>query len=286
MLNEYVDWRHMRIHVQVRGEGEPLLLINGLGANTDMWETFAAQFPDRQIILFDAPGTGRSSESTYPMSISMLAELAYNVLEFYGIRKTDVLGYSYGGAVAQQFAYEYGYRVRRLVLASTNCGVGAALGSLQAMYILSTPFRYYSKAYFYRVAPSLYGGRTARDIGVRQTMMETRSRFPPSSHGYSMQIIGGATWTSRPFLSRLKTRTLVISGDDDPLIPVANARYLASQIPNAKLEIVENAGHLMLCDDAKHLAQRIRRFIDSTDADAAPAAESARPLAKVVAIAG
>ena len=59
MLNEYVYWRNMRIHVQVRGRGEPLLLINGLGANTDMWESFAAEFSDRKIILFDAPGTGR-----------------------------------------------------------------------------------------------------------------------------------------------------------------------------------------------------------------------------------
>lgn len=287
MLNEFVEWRHMRIHVQVRGKGEPLLLLNGLGANADMWEAFAAEFPDRKVILFDAPGTGRSSESTYPMSISMLAELADNVLDFHGVKKTDVLGYSYGGAIAQQFAYEYGYRVRRLVLASTNCGVGATLGSTQAMFILATPFRYYSKAYFYRIAPSLYGGRTARDIEVRQRMMESRSRFPPSSAGYSMQILGGSTWTSRPFLNRLKTKTLVISGDDDPLIPLANPTYLASQIPNAKLEIVENAGHLMLCDDAEHLARRIRRFIGPDETEAVETrAAAARPLAKVVSIAG
>jgi pimeloyl-ACP methyl ester carboxylesterase len=243
-----------------------------------MWEAFAAEFPDRRIVLFDAPGTGRSSESSYPMSISMLAELADNVLDYHGIKKTDVLGYSYGGAIAQQFAYEYGYRVRRLVLASTSCGVGATLGSPQAMFILTTPFRYYSKAYFYRIAPSLYGGRTARDIDVRQRMMESRSKYPPSSQGYSLQILGGSTWTSRRFLHRLTTETLVISGDDDPLIPIDNPQYLASRIPNAKLEIVENAGHLMLCDDAEHLARLIRRFIGPQ--------EAARPLAKVESIAG
>jgi pimeloyl-ACP methyl ester carboxylesterase len=106
-------------------------------------------------------------------------------------------------------------------------------------------------------------------------MMDSRSQFPPSSHGYAMQIVGGSTWTSRPFLSRLKTETLVISGDDDPLIPVANPKYLASRIPNAKLDIVPNAGHLMLCDDAPHLAERIRRFIGPTET------ETARRLAKV-----
>lgn len=261
MLNEYVTWRHMRIHVQQRGKGEPLLLINGLGANTDMWAAFAARFRDRHIVLFDAPGTGRSSTPTTPMSMSMLAELAANVLDFCGVRTADVLGYSYGGAIAQQFAYEYAWRVRRLVLASTNCGVGAKLGSPPAMFVLATPFRYYSRAYFHRIAAALYGGRTARNIDVRQRMMASRSKYPPSTLGYSLQILGGSTWTSRPFLHRLKTETLVISGDDDPLIPVCNAEYLASRIPQAKLEIVENAGHLMLCDDAGHLADRIRRFI-------------------------
>ena len=268
----------MRIHVQQRGKGDPLLLINGLGANTDMWTAFASRFADRRIILFDAPGTGRSATPSHPLSISMLAELAANVLDFCGVRTADVLGYSYGGAIAQQFAYEYAYRVRRLVLASTNCGVGATMGSPQAMYVLATPFRYYSRSYFYRIAASLYGGRTARNSDVRHRMMASRSKYPPSSAGYVMQIMGGSTWTSRPFLHRLKTETLVISGDDDPLIPVCNAEYLASRIPGSRLEIVENAGHLMLCDDAHHLADRIRRFIGPQ--------RGLRQLAKVVSIAG
>lgn len=261
MLNEYFSWRGIKVHVQERGTGEPLLLINGLGANTDMWAPLAAQFPDRRLLLFDAPGTGRTPTPSHPMSIEDLAELAAAVLDNRGVDKADTLGYSYGGAIAQQYAWQFPERTDRLVLAATNCGVGAVLGSPAAMFVLSTPFRYYSPTYFFRNAPALYGGRTARNHDVRHRMMTSRSKYPPSSLGYSYQILGGATWSSRAFLHEIPHQTLVLSGDDDPLIPVINARYLASNIPNATLEIVERAGHLFLCDDSERMAARIRHFI-------------------------
>ena len=267
MRNEFFEWRHLRIHVQGRGEGEPLLLINGLGANTDMWGALAARFRDRRLLLFDAPGAGRSMTPAYPMTIPMLAELAVAVLDNRGVDSADVLGYSYGGAVAQQLAFNYPERIRRLVLAATNCGVGAMLGAASAMMVLATPFRYYSPTYFNRNAAALYGGRTARNTEVRHRMMNSRAKFPPSSLGYTLQILGGACWTSRHFLHQIEAETLVISGDDDPLIPVFNAEYLARRIPRATLDIVERAGHLFLCDDANHLGDRIRGFLES---DASP----------------
>ena len=274
MLNEYFSWRHLRIHLQERGEGEPLLLINGLGANTDMWSPFASRFPDRRVILFDAPGTGRSSTPSRPMRISSMANLAAAVLDHRGVESTDVLGYSYGGAIAQEFAYQHPERVRRLVLAATNFGVGAAPGSPQAMFALGTPFRYYSPTYFHRTAAALYGGRTGRNMDIRHRMMSSRRKFPPSSLGYALQILGGMCWSSRHFLHEIVHETLVISGDDDPLIPVVNAETLAARIPNATLDIVERAGHLFLVDDAVHLAARIRQFL-----------EPGRSVSNVVAIA-
>jgi poly(3-hydroxyalkanoate) depolymerase len=262
MRNEYFTWRHLRIHVQERGDGEPLLFVNGLGANTDMWAPLARRFPDRRIILFDAPGTGLSSTPSRPIRVAALADLAVAVLDNREIDQTDVLGYSYGGAVVQEMAYRHSDRIKRLVLAATNCGIGAVLGSPQAMFVLSTPFRYYSETYFHRTAPALYGGRTARNLEVRHRMMTARKKFPPSSLGYRLQILGGMAWSSLRFLDKIEHETLVISGDDDPLIPVVNAEFLASRIPNATLDIVERAGHLFLVDDPQHLGERIRRFIE------------------------
>lgn len=265
MFDEYLRWHGHRIHVQNVGTGigNPLLLINGLGGNTDMWMPFAEHLGERQILAFDAPGAGRSTMPAFPVTISALAALANAVLERHQIESADVLGYSYGGAVAQQFAFDYPTRVRKLVLAATNCGVGAWPGSLRAMSVLATPFRYYSPTYFERVAEPAYGGRVGRNAEVRRRLMAMRKKYPPSSYGYSMQILGGSSWSSCNFLKRIPHETLVISGDDDPLIPVSNAEFLATSIPNATLDLVERAGHLFIWDDSEHIAARISSFLDA-----------------------
>jgi poly(3-hydroxyoctanoate) depolymerase len=263
---EVLSWRGHRIHVSDTGDGEPLLLVSGLGCDADMWAPFVEQFAGRRIIRFDAPGTGRSSSPLFPVSIGALAELAATVLDLYDIISADVVGFSYGGAVAQQFAFDHPDRIRRLVLAATTCGLGSVPGSLQAMAALANTLRFYSPAYFDRLAPTLYGGVTGRDANAaNETIKGTASS--PSSYGYAMQLLGAAGWTSLPFLDRIRHETLVINGDDDPLVPVANAQMLAQRIPRAQLEIVEQAGHLFLCDDAANLGPRIGRFVNAPRAN-------------------
>jgi poly(3-hydroxyoctanoate) depolymerase len=263
MERDFVSWRGHRVYVKATGQGEPLLLITGLGGSTDMWTPFAQQFQHRRVIRFDVPGMGLSSLPMAPIPVAGIAELAVAVLDDLDVECADVVGYSYGGAVAQQLAFKYPERVCRLVLAATNCGLGAVPGSYAAMVSLSTPLRYYSETYFDRNAAALYGGMTARDLSMRRRMMVERHLHPPSAYGYSMQILGALGWSSLPFLSRIPHDTLVISGDDDPLIPVVNAETLARRIPRARLEIVKRSGHLFLCDEAKRLSVRVRRFLDA-----------------------
>jgi pimeloyl-ACP methyl ester carboxylesterase len=93
-------------------------------------------------------------------------------------------------------------------------------------------------------------------------MIAARRTHPPAAEGYAMQLLGIVGWSSWPFLPCIPHETLVVSGDDDPLVPVANARILAGRIPQATLEIVEGAGHLFLWDDAENLGRRIGRFLN------------------------
>jgi poly(3-hydroxyalkanoate) depolymerase len=264
MPSRFVAWRGHRIHVTETGDGDPLLLVPGLGNNIEMWVPFMEQFPNRRIIRLDAPGTGLSSTPVWPINVPALADLLVAVLDALDARAADVVGFSYGGAVAQQLAFDHPTRVRRLVLAATNCGIGAVPGWLPAVYGLATPLRYYSPSFFDRTAAATFGGVTARDESVRRRMIEARRSSPPAADGYAMQLIGIAGWSSRHFLCAIPHETLVISGDDDPLVPPANARLLAQRIPNATLDIVEGAGHLFLWDDAKNLGRRVGRFLDQT----------------------
>jgi poly(3-hydroxyalkanoate) depolymerase len=258
---EFMEWRGLRICVSDHGRGKPLFLVPGIGCSAEMWAPFIDYFPSRRIVSFDAPGAGRSSTPLCPVPVASLAALAAAVLENRGIESTDVIGFSYGGAIAQQLAYDHPERVLKLVLASTNCGVGSYFGNPGAMVVMATPLRFYSTAYFELVAGNVYGGVTGRDPRKRSNASSARRRVPPSSYGYAMQLLGGVGWSSWSFLPAIRHETLVVCGDDDPLVPVANARMLAERIPRARLELVERAGHLLLWDEPERIAPQIGQFV-------------------------
>src|SRR6478672_10739478 len=114
--------RGVGVFVRERGEGRPVLMINGLGGNVEMWRAMEERVARvSRTITFDAPGTGRSPTQLWPMTISSLAEL--------GHERVDVLGFSLGGLVAQQLAHRAPERVRRMVLAATACGWGSMPGT-------------------------------------------------------------------------------------------------------------------------------------------------------------
>jgi poly(3-hydroxyoctanoate) depolymerase len=252
------------LRVSVRGEGRPLLLVMGLGGNIEMWDPLERALNRRgiQTIAYDASGTGHSPTRLVPRRMPGLARQAAHLLDALGHPSADVLGVSYGGAVAQELALGNPHRVRRLVLASTSCGLGGVPGNPLAMSLLATPLRYYSPAFLRLTAGVLYGPTiTGKDDLLREQINARRAR-PPGLWGYASQLIAGAGWTSWPWLGRIASPTLVIAGDRDPIVPPRNARILARRIPGAQLELVPNAGHLLLLDQAEHCATLIAAFLD------------------------
>jgi pimeloyl-ACP methyl ester carboxylesterase len=252
-----------RLHTTSVGTGEPLLLIMGLGGNCDMWGPLLPHLENRRTIAFDAPGTGRSTTPTWPVSVPALADIAATVLGHYEIATSDVLGFSYGGAIAQQLAVQHPELVRRLVLVATTMGAGSVAGSPQATQELASPLRYYRTDLFEKSAASVYGGRVGRDAQVRSEMAKGRSAHPPSQYGYALQLMGGWGWTSKRFAADIEQPTLIISGDDDPLVPVQNAHQLNELIPNSELQVIAGGGHLLLLDQASEIASIIDDFLES-----------------------
>jgi poly(3-hydroxyalkanoate) depolymerase len=257
-----VDGQLLRI--SIRGEGRPLLLVMGLGGNIEMWDPLERALNARgiQTIAYDAPGVGDSPARLVPLRLPGLARQAAHLLATLGYPTADVLGVSFGGAVAQQLAHAYPEQVRRLVLASTTCGVGVP-GHPVALALLATPLRYYSPAFFRLTAATLYGPITNGDgAGIREQVQARRAR-PPTLWGYASQLVAGVGWTSLPWLHRLRAPTLVLTGGADRIVPPVNGRILAGRIPDARLEVVRGAGHLLLMDHAEHCAQSIGDFLDA-----------------------
>jgi poly(3-hydroxyalkanoate) depolymerase len=236
----------------------------GLGGNIEMWGPLEQALNNRgvQTIAYDAPGTGDSPARRVPLRIPGLARQAAHLLDTLGHPFADVLGVSFGGAIAQQLALTQPDRVRRLVLASTSCGLGSVPGNPLALSLLATPLRYYSPAFLQLTASFLYGPTTDGAGAASRQGVNARRARPPTLWGYLGQLAAGVGWTSLPRLHRLRAPTLVLSGSADRIVPPRNARILAARIPHARLEIVPGAGHLMLVDHAELIAVTITEFLD------------------------
>jgi poly(3-hydroxyalkanoate) depolymerase len=260
-MPHYVKITGLDIRVSVAGEGRPLLLVNGLGGNIESWGPLTRMLPEHQVITFDAPGTGKSATPPVPLSMAGHARLASRVIEALGFERVDVLGLSFGGGVAQTLAYRHPDRVSSLILAATGCGWGGVPGNPLALSLLTTPYRYFSRSHYRAVAPILFGGTGHRREGELGDYIASRTSLRPSVWGYYSQLFALAGWSSFPWLHRIPHPTLVLLGDDDPLVPVANAHLMARRIPNAEVRVIPGGGHLFLWEDASASAEIILDFL-------------------------
>ena len=138
----YADAAGLRLRVGRHGSGPPLLLITGIGAHLDMWAPFARHAGERELIAFDPPGAGLSQRPRRPLRMRGLARVVAALLDTLGLERVDVLGYSFGGGLAQELAYRAPERVRRLVLCATAPGLGGVPPKPMAALMLATPARY------------------------------------------------------------------------------------------------------------------------------------------------
>jgi poly(3-hydroxyalkanoate) depolymerase len=237
----------------------PLLIFNGIGANIELVEPFLDALAGPEAIVFDVPGVGGSPAPVLPYRPSTLARLAARLLDQLAHGQVDVLGVSWGGALAQQFAFQQGTRCRRLVLAATSPGHLMVPGKLTVLLKLATPRRYKDPDYMQRVAGDIYGGalRGSPEL-VRKHLHHVRWS---SDYGYYLQLIAGFGWSSLPWLRLLPQPTLVMAGTDDPIVPVANGRILAALIPDARLVTIDD-GHLFLVTSAAESARMISEFLN------------------------
>jgi poly(3-hydroxyalkanoate) depolymerase len=260
-----VDGQILRVGIwKGNAVGPPLQIFNGIGANLELVEPFVAALDGIEVIVFDVPGVGDSPMPSRPYRLSTLARMSNRLLNLLGYSGAiDVMGVSWGGALAQQFARLFPERCRRLVLASTSPGAIMVPGKLSALLKMINPRRYTDPEFFRKVGGDLYGGAYRHN----PAMLRDHSRHiqPPQGLGYFYQLLGAWGWTSLPWLWSLRQPTLVMHGTDDPIVPLINARILAALIPNAKLYVIDD-GHLFMVARASEVAPVVRTFLTQVEA--------------------
>ena len=176
----------------------PLLLCNGIGASLELFQPFVdALDPRRPVIRFDMPGIGGSPAPVVPYHLATLPSLLAGLLDQLGYEQADVLGISWGGGLAQQFALSRPDRVRRLVLVATGPGALMVPGHPRVLLRMLTPRRHRDPGYAARIAGELYGGSARKDPMVARDLLHATTRLGPA-RGYFYQLISTIGWTSLP----------------------------------------------------------------------------------------
>ena len=234
----------------------PVLFFNGIGANIELMAPLASWLSDRDLITFDMPGIGGSPKPVTPYRPWSMAWTATHILDQLGYGKVDVMGVSWGGGLAQQFALQYPKRTGHLVLCATTAGMIMVPGDIKVLSKMADPQRYIDPEFMRKNFEALYGGEAVGSDGHIGRIV------PPSRTGYLYQLGAMIGWTSAPLLPLLKAPTLIMMGDDDRIVPLVNGKFLASLIPNATLEIVPGGGHLFLVSRAAEVLPKIVAFLD------------------------
>jgi poly(3-hydroxyalkanoate) depolymerase len=257
---EVADGRTLRVARWRFDEGltkPPLLFFNGIGANMEAVAPFADMLEERPFITFDMPGVGGSPDPRVPYNAFLMARIAWLLLQQFEIETVDVMGVSWGGAMAQHFALQHSGSVNRLVLAATTAGMFMVPGNIAALSKMVDPRRYIDPSYMEKHFATLYGGSTDGATG------HTGRITPPSKTGYFYQLLAMIGWTSAPFLPFLSKPTLILMGGDDQIVPPINGQILKTLIPNAELQIIEDGGHLFMLSHLDESLAAIRAHLDA-----------------------
>lgn len=250
------------LHLVRRGAGEPYLLIQGLSGTHASWgEPFlAALEPGLEPIAYDHRGVGRSAPHDGPFSIADLADDAAGLLDALRIERAHVLGISMGGMIAQELALRHPARVRTLALGCTYAGGPEGRITdravierlLEAMRSGDTE-RMLRTSYEINVSPAF-----AQDPAHYAAFREMAVSVPVAAPVVLDQLRATAVHDTSARLAAIAAPTLVVHGDADRMLDVANGRAIARAIPGARLEILEGVGHAFWWEQPERSAALLR----------------------------
>jgi pimeloyl-ACP methyl ester carboxylesterase len=256
-----VDADGTTLYWEDAGSGEAVLLVMGLGMPaTGWWRTIPVLASRFRVIAFDNRGCGRSGRPRGPYSPAQLADDALAVLDAAAEESAHVYGISLGGMIAQELALRAPERVHSLVLGATTAGGADHEGpDEETVGFLRRRSSMPPEEGVWASIPYLYGAATLERAPARIAEdVEQRLRYAPDPDGYLAQLAAALRHDTSARLDAIRCRTLVLHGNADRIVPIANGRRLAERLPAARFEELDGAGHLYTTDspDADELVLR------------------------------
>jgi 3-oxoadipate enol-lactonase len=264
----------LTLEYAVRGSGETVLLIAGLGRDRRMWDAQAPLAERFRVVAFDNRGVGGSARPAGPYTAAMLADDAAGLLDVLGVERAHVVGASLGGLIAQELALSRPERVARLALLCTHPGIPLVVPC--APQVVSALVPEPGSDPFERLLAALrlaYGSRhwEAHSAEIAADARERLSALIAPEFWWAQAAAGGSfSWRGRA----LSAPTLVMTGDEDRIVPAVNSRTLAGLIRGAELAVVAGGGHYFFAERPEIVNRALARFLSAGAPDGAPAEQT------------
>jgi pimeloyl-ACP methyl ester carboxylesterase len=255
-----VELDDIELSYEEHGAGMPLLLIAGIPAVADDWRSLAAPLSaGRRVIAFDNRGSGRSTVTEGPYSTEQMAADAADLLDRLGIRRADVFGVSLGGMIAQELALRWPERVDRLILGCTHAGIAnAAPQPRETARVFSMKTDDWGER-MRALAPLAFA--EGYDAELLEAFIEKKSRDVQDPVGYQGQIDAVLSHDTYDRLGEIASPTLILTGDEDRIIPPLSSNVLHEAIPGSRLYEIEGAGHLFFVEKPEQTLEVIEGFL-------------------------
>ncbi|MFQ5455696.1 MAG: alpha/beta fold hydrolase [Nitrospirota bacterium] len=253
------------MYYEVYGDGEPLLLINGLGLDSSFWMPQVSVFSQKyRVIVFDNRGVGQTDAPEVSYTTDMMADDTIMLLDHLSIARTNILGFSMGGLIAQKIAIKYPERVNSMILASTAAELSPKAKQIISVWRRMLQEKINPETYLRQQFLWVFTDRfLANDEQVSSLVdIFLRHPFAQTLHGFSGQANACLEHNTSNQLQQINIPTLILVGSEDIFIPVHLSKELANGIKNAELIILKDGGHGFCSELAEKFNQTVLNFLD------------------------
>lgn len=254
----------IEMYYEIHGEGQPLILIEGLGYSTWMWYKQVKELSKHfKVILFDNRGVGETDKPNVEYSIELLADDLADLLSKLKISKAHILGVSMGGFVAQEFAIKYPCMVDKLILCSTSFGGHNSVQIPQdTLNIMLKGGGQYKSLDEIKEAIGTALDKDALQDEVLNKIIEEKTNNPQPKFAYNRQLMAGASFDAEERVNKIKSETLILAGRGDRVVPYENANLLHQKIACSSVEIIDKAGHVFFMEQPEITNKLIIEFLE------------------------
>jgi len=255
----------MKLFYESHGAGEPLILIPGFASGAWAWEWQREDLSkDFRVVTFDPRGVSHSPiAGDSAVSLQTIAGDIVNLLDELEIEKANILGASFGGFVAQEFALTYPERLDKLILACTSFGgknhVAPDLEILTAFVSIDDLNK--SERIRKFMIPAFTPEFRAENAEIVEQVCRLREQNVVPESVYLAQLQSATTFDAEARVERIKAETLILTGDKDIVVPPQNSYNLAEAIPNSTLKIIENGSHMFFIEKADEFNKIVAQFL-------------------------